>query len=59
MPAENVRRRSTVCSAKLNGIDPDAYMAEVLRRIAEHDQSDRRTSAMESVPGPAAEVSAT
>jgi transposase len=27
---------SLLGSAKLNGIDPEAYMAEVLRRIADH-----------------------
>ena len=43
---------SLLGSAKLNGIDPEAYMTAVLRRIADHpDQPDRGTAALESVPG--------
>ena len=42
---------SLLGSAKLNGIDPEAYMTAVLRRIADHsDQPDRGTTAVESVP---------
>ena len=37
MPEENVRQASTVIgSAKLNGLDPEAYLCQVLTRTADH-----------------------
>ena len=38
---------SLIVTAKLNNVDPQAWLADVLARIAEHGQQDRRTLAVE------------